>query len=183
MKTAFDNGAVCWNGGTFYGPPTANSLHLLNAYFTKYPEDADKVVISIKGPIRGDEKSLQNTIDDCLKILDGKKFLDVYQCARVDSKTPIEETIKTLARFIKEGKIGAISLSEPKADIIRRAAAVHKIAFVEVEFSLFALEPTQNGVAETCAELGIPIMAYSPLGRGFLVSSPNMDAGTPTKHG
>ena len=171
MKTAVINGAICWNGGTFYGPPKANSLQLLNAYFTKYPEDADKVVISIKGPIKGDEKSVRSTVDECLKVLDGKKHLDIFQCARVDSKTPIEETIRVLAQYVKEGKLGGISLSEAKPEFIRRAAAVHKISCVEVEFSLFALEPTHNGVAETCAELGIPIIAYSPLGRGFLVSS------------
>ena len=170
MKTAVINGAIFWNGGTFYGPANANSLQLLNAYFTKYPEDANKVVISIKGPIKGDERSVRQTVDECLKVLDGRKKLDMFQCARVDPKTPIEETIGLLAQYIKEGKLSGIGLSEPKAEIIRRAAAVHKIAAVEVEFSLFALEMTQNGVAATCAELGIPIIAYSPLGRGFLVS-------------
>lgn len=170
MKTAVDNGAICWNGGTFYGPPAASSLQLLNAYFTQYPEDAAKVVISIKGPWKGDETSLRRTVDECLNVLDGKKDLDIYQCARVDPAVPIEETIRVLAQLIAEGKIGGISLSEASAETIRRAASVHKIACLEVEFSLFATEIMHNGVAETCAELGIPIIAYSPLGRGFLVS-------------
>lgn len=171
MKTAVDNGSNCWNGGMFYGPPTANSLHLLNAYFTKYPDDADKVVISIKGPVAGDESSVRRSVDECLRVLDGKKHLDIFECARVDPKTPIEETVRVLGQYIKEGKLGGISLDGTEAEPIRRAAAVHKIACVEVEFSLFALEITHNGVAETCAELGIPIVAYSPLGRGFLVSA------------
>ena len=170
MKTAVDNGAICWNGGTFYGPPANNSLQLLNAYFTRYPEDAAKVVISIKGPRKGDETSVRHSVDECLNVLDGKKILDIYQCARVDPAVPIEETVRVLAQLITEGKMGGISLSEASAENIRRAASVHKIACLEVEFSLFATEVMHNGVAETCAELGIPIIAYSPLGRGFLVS-------------
>lgn len=169
MKAAVKNNAVFWNGGTFYGPSNANSLHLLNTYFTAYPEDASKVMVSIKGPIAGDEDSVRRTVDQCLKVLNGTKHLDVFQCARVDPRTPIEETIGVLAQCIEEGKLSSISLSEPKPEMIRRAAAVHKIAFVEVEFSLFATEILHNGVAATCAELGIPIVAYSPLGRGFLV--------------
>nr|POE63596.1 putative pyridoxal reductase 2 [Quercus suber] len=172
MKTAVDKGATCWNGGMFYGPPDANSLQLVNAYFTKYPEDANKVVLSIKGPIGGDVNSVRQSVDKCLEVLDGKKTLDIYECARVDSKTPIEETIRTLARYVQEGKLGGISMDGTNPEPIRRAAAVHKIACVEVEFSLFALEITKNGVAKTCAELGIPIIAYSPLGRGFLTGRP-----------
>lgn len=170
MKSALNAGASFWNGGTFYGPQTANSLQLLNAYFTNYPEDSDKVVISIKGPVRGDKESVRRSVDDCLKILDGKKHLDIYECARVDPKTPIEETIALLAEYVKEGKLGGISMDGTNAEPIRRAAAVHRIACVEVEFSLFALEIMHNGVAKTCEELDIPIIAYSPLGRGFLVS-------------
>lgn len=169
MKTAVSNGAAFWNGGTFYGPSTANSLHLLKSYFTEYPEDAEKVVISIKGPIRGDKENVRRSVDECLRVLDGKKHLDIFECARVDPKTPVEETIEALAQYVKEGKLGGICLDGTKAEPIKRAAAVHKIACVEVEFSLFAREILENGVAETCAELEIPIVAYSPLGRGFLV--------------
>ena len=171
MRTAVSRGAVCWNGGTFYGSPSYNSLHLIHAYFAEYPEDAAKVVISIKGPIKGDETSVRRTVDECLSILDGKKRLNIFQCARVDPKTPIEDTMSVLARYIEEDKLDGISLSEPTATDLKKAAAVHRIACIEVEFSLYALEMTHNGIAETCAELGIPIIAYSPLGRGFLVSS------------
>lgn len=150
MKTAFTKGAVCWNGATFHGTSTYNSLHLLNAYFTQYPEDAGKVIISIKGPIKGDENSIGRTVNECLKALDGKKHLDIFQCARVDPRTPIEETVKVLAQCVKSGDIVVISLSEPSAHIMRRAAAVHRIACVEVEFSLYALEMTKNEVATTC---------------------------------
>ena len=75
-----------------------------------------------------------------------------------------------MAEYIKAGKLGGISLSECSADTIRRAAKVHKISAVEVEFSLWSTEILENDVAKACAELDIPIIAYSPLGRGFLVS-------------
>ncbi|TVY22445.1 Pyridoxal reductase [Lachnellula hyalina] len=174
MKAALESGCNFWNGGEFYGTKDNNSLHLLHAYFSRYPEDADRVVLSIKGALgehftpTGDKAGLTRSIEECLKVLDGKKTIDIFECARVDPKTPIEETIGYLAEFVKAGKIGGIGLSETGAATIRRAASVHPIVAVEVEFSLFSLDIQTNGVASTCAELGIPIVAYSPLGKGFL---------------
>lgn len=176
MRAALESGANFWNGGELYGSPERNSLHLLNEYFTKYPTDADKIVLSIKGGaipgqmgVDGSEANVRRSIDECLKVLDGKKFLDLFECARVDPKTPVETTIEAINKYVKEGKIGGISLSEVSAETIRRAAKVAKIEAVEVEFSLWATDILENGVAEACGELGIPIVAYSPLGRGFLV--------------
>jgi len=177
MNTAFAKGANFWNGGEFYGPPERNSLQLLDEYFTKHPEQAEKVVLSIKGGLKptmapdGSREGVERSVDNTLKLLNGKKFLDVFECARVDPKTPIEITIQALADYVKAGKIGGISLSECSAESIRRAAKVHKIECVEVEFSLWATDILDNGVAKTCAELNIPIVAYSPLGRGFLVGT------------
>ena len=174
MKAALSTGANFWNGGEFYGTPDHNSLHLLNRYFTKYPEDADKVVLSIKGGIGPDmrpdgrEENVRRSVDNCLKLLGGKKTLDIFECARVDPNTPIETTIAVLAACVREGKIKGISLSEVKAETIRRAHKVHPICAVEEEFSLWSTDILSNGVAATCAELDIPIVAYSPLGRGFL---------------
>ncbi|KAH8807600.1 NADP-dependent oxidoreductase domain-containing protein [Xylogone sp. PMI_703] len=175
MKTALDNGANYWNGGTFYGPPDKNSLVLINAYFTKYPEDRDKVVINIKGGVNlaafipdNSEENLRETIDQCLKVLDGKHKLDVFECGRVDPNVPIEDEIRFLASLVKEGKIDGIGLSEVNANTIRRAHAIHPIASVEVEASLWTPNIFSNGVAATCAELGIPVLAYSPLGHGVL---------------
>ena len=175
MRAALSTGANFWNGGEFYGTPEYNSLHLLNHYFSQYPADAEKVVLSIKGGFNldtnlpdGTEAGVRRSVDACLAGLEGKKFLDLFECARVDPKTPIETSIETLAKYVKEGKLGGISLSEVKADTIRRAAKVHPIAAVEVEFSLWATDILENGIATTCAELGIPVVAYSPLGRGFL---------------
>lgn len=175
MKAALDTGANFWNGGEFYGSREANSLHLLNAYFTKYPEDADKVVLSIKGGAvpgqmapDGRPDNVRRSIDECLKQLDGKKYLDLFECARVDPNVPIEQTLGAAKEYVDAGKIGGICLSEASEKSIRRAAKIVKVEAVEEEFSLWSTEILDNGVAKACAELDIPIIAYSPLGRGFL---------------
>ena len=174
MKAALAAGANLWNGGEFYGPRTSSSLHLLNRYFTKYPADANAVVLNIKGgndealDPHGDEAFVRASVENCVKILDGKKKIDIFECARVDPAVPVESTIGTLAKLVQEGRIGGIGLSECNAQTIKRAVKVHPIASVEVELSLWETNCLTNGVAETCAELGIPIIAYSPLGQGFL---------------
>jgi pyridoxine 4-dehydrogenase len=120
--------------------------------------------------IDGSKANIQRSIDECLRVLDGKKFLDIFECSRVDPEVPVEDTISYIAEYVKAGKIGGISMSEVSAKSIRKGHAVHPIAAVEVEFSMYATEILENDVASTCAELGIPIIAYSPMGRGFLVS-------------
>jgi len=149
LKAALEKGANFWNGGEFYGPPNANSLQLLNHYFTKYPEDKDKVAISIKGgfsfhpqmAIDSSPENVRKCIDNSLKILDGKAFIDIWEPARTDPKVEIETTIKTIAEYVKAGKIGGIGLSECSAKTIRRAHAVHPITAVEVELSIFTTDP------------------------------------------
>lgn len=177
MKAALNSGCNFWNGGELYGTAQANSLQLLNRYFTKYPQDAEKVVLSIKGGAipgqlvpDGSEKNIRRSIDECLRVLDGKKFLDVFEAARVDPKVPLSETIGTIGQYVKEGKIGGISISEVTEDQVREAAKIHPIVACEVELSLHSREILENGVATACGELGIPIVAYSPLGRGLLTA-------------
>jgi len=108
----------------------------------------------------------------CAKSLErlGIDCIDLYYCHRVDKKTPIEETVQAMAELKKEGKIRAIGLSEVTAATVRRAHKVHPIAALQVEYSPFALdiEHPDIGLLNTCRELGIAIVAYSPLGRGFL---------------
>ncbi|KAF2452401.1 NADP-dependent oxidoreductase domain-containing protein [Lineolata rhizophorae] len=175
MRRAVELGANAWNGGEIYGTPEKNSLHLLRDYFARYPEDADKVVLCIKGATKpgqmapdGSPENVARSINECVRLLGGAKKLDLFECARVDPGTPIETTIAAIAEHVRAGKVGGISLSEVSAATIRRAAAVHPIAAVEVEVSLFSPDIFQNGVAAACAELGIPIFAYSPMCRGFL---------------
>ena len=175
MKTALECGANFWNGGEIYGKPERNSLHLLAEYFEKYPEDASKVVISIKGGLKpgqmapdGSRENTARSIQECNRVLESRKKLDLWESARVDPSTPIEITMKEANKFVAHGKLGGISLSECSENTIRRAAKVATISAVEVEFSLWATEILENGVAKACYDLNIPIVAYSPLGRGFL---------------
>ena len=93
--------------------------------------------------------------------------IDLYYQHRVDPSTPIEETVGAMAQLVKEGKVRALGLSEAPVDIIRRAAAVHPIAALQNEYSLWTRDP-EDGPLQTCHALGISLVAYSPLGRGFL---------------
>ncbi|KAF7928367.1 uncharacterized protein EAE98_002170 [Botrytis deweyae] len=179
LKAALDKGCNFWNGGQFYGTPEYNSLTICAAYFEKYPEDADKVVLSIKGGINlekfvpdGSPEGVRKSLDTCLALLKGKKKIDIFECARVDKNTPIEVTMKVLEEeYVKTGKIGGISLSECSAETVRRAAKVTKIVACEVEVALNTLDIFQNGVAKACREHDILVVAYSPLGRSLLTGA------------
>jgi len=83
-------------------------------------------------------------------------------------KTPIEDTIGALAELVKEGKIKYIGISECSGDTLRRAYKVHPITAVQIEFSPWTTDIERNGLLAACRELGVAIVAYSPLGRGFL---------------
>ncbi|KAL8956012.1 MAG: hypothetical protein Q9193_006332, partial [Seirophora villosa] len=178
LTTALANDIILWNGAEFYGPPHANSLHLLARFFAAHPSAAARVCLSLKGSsdpskalhMDGSRTNVHRSISECLRVLDGRKKIDIFAAGRVDPTVPLEETISAIAEFVREGTVGGIGLSEVDADTIRRAHAVHPIAAVEVELSLQTPEILTNGVARTCAELGIPIVAYSPLGRGLLAN-------------
>lgn len=93
--------------------------------------------------------------------------IDLYYQHRVDASTPIEETIEAMAKLVKEGKIRTIGLSEASVETIKRAHQVHPITALQTEYSLWSREPEQ-GLLQTCRDLGISFVSYSPLGRGFL---------------
>jgi aryl-alcohol dehydrogenase-like predicted oxidoreductase len=97
----------------------------------------------------------------------GVETIDLYYQHRVDPNTPIEETVGAMAELVKAGKIRYIGLSEAGPATIRRAAAVHPIAALQTEYSLWTRDP-EDEVLPTTRELGIAFIAYSPLGRGFL---------------
>ncbi|CAI6311618.1 unnamed protein product [Periconia digitata] len=176
LKAALKNGMNFWNGGEFYGPPEYNSLVLLERYFEKYPEDADKVVLSIKGAVGhdarhpdGSPEGVRASLDNCIALLKGRKKIDIFESARRDPNTPMDVTFSVLEKeYVQTGKIGGIGLSEVKASTIREAAKLTKVVAVESELSLFSTDPLDNGIAATCAELKIPLVAYSPMSRGLL---------------
>ena len=84
----------------------------------------------------------------------------MFECARRDPNVPLAQTLGALAEFVEQGKIGGVALSEVSAETIREAARITKIVAVEIELSLFCTDPLKNGIAEACAELEIPIIAY-----------------------
>lgn len=93
--------------------------------------------------------------------------IDLYYQHRVDTEVPIEETVGAMSRLIQEGKVRYLGLSEAAAPTIRRAHATHPIAALQSEYSLWSRDP-EHGVLAACRELGIGLVPYSPLGRGFL---------------
>ncbi|MFE3460933.1 aldo/keto reductase [Nocardiopsis aegyptia] len=105
----------------------------------------------------------------------GVDHVDLYQLHRIDPEVPLEESWGALAELVKEGKVGAIGLSEASVEEIRTAHAIHPVTSVQTELSLWSREPLADGVLAHCAEAGITFVSYSPLGRGFLsgaISSP-----------
>lgn len=167
IKAALDAGCNYLNSGEFYGPPERNSLTLLRTYFEKYPEDADRAVVNIKGALgphfvpNGTREAVTASVENVLKTLGPAKRIDQFEAARKDPKCDYEkETLETLDAYLAAGKIGGIACSEINADTIRSAARSFKITAVELELSLFSTEPLTNGTLEACAELGIPVLAY-----------------------
>ena len=100
----------------------------------------------------------------------GVERIDLYYCHRRDPDVPIEEVVGAMAELVAEGKIGAIGLSEVSVETLRRAHAVHPVAAVQSEYSLWSREP-EAGMLAACAELGTAFVAYSPLGRAFLTAT------------
>ncbi|KAK2591776.1 hypothetical protein QQS21_010535 [Conoideocrella luteorostrata] len=176
MKAALESGLTLWNGAEFYGTAECNSMTLLKAYFSKYPEDADKVTLAMKGGMDpethapdGSPQGTRRSLDNIINGLGGLKKLDGFAPSRRDPNTPLETTYGVIQReYIDTGKLGAVYLSECNANTIREAAKHAQIGAVEVEMSMFTPDILANGIAEACAELNIPIMAYSPMGRGIL---------------
>ena len=137
----------------------------------------DRVVLAtkfgnVRGPngeflgARGDPDYVRQCCEASLKRL-GVDHIDLYYQHRVDPKVPIEETVGAMAELVKAGKVRHLGLSEAAPGTIRRAAAVHRIATLQTEYSLWSRE-CEAEVLPTVRELGIGFVAYSPLGRGFL---------------
>lgn len=120
-----------------------------------------------KRGVNGRPEYVRQSIDGSLKRL-GTDHVDLYYLHRVDPNTPIEETVGAMSRLVEEGKIRHIGLSEASAETLRKASAVHPITALQSEYSLWTRDPEENGVLAACRELGIGLVPYSPLGRGFL---------------
>ena len=116
--------------------------------------------------INGRPEYVRQACDASLQRL-GVEMIDVYYQHRVDPQTPIEDTVGAMSELVNAGKVRYLGLSEAAPETIRRAHAVHPIAALQTEYSLWTRDP-EEGVLDTCRQLGIAFVAYSPLGRGFL---------------
>ncbi|HYU31965.1 MAG TPA: aldo/keto reductase [Thermoanaerobaculia bacterium] len=137
----------------------------------------DQVVLATKfGVVRGADGAflgvdgspdyVRRACDASLERL-GVDHIDLYYQHRVDRKVPIEETVGAMAELVKAGKVRHLGLSEASAGTVRRAVAVHPIAALQTEYSLWTRD-VEAEILPACRELGIGLVAYSPLGRGFL---------------
>src|SRR5258708_19079828 len=137
----------------------------------------DSVVLATKFGIvtdsdiqnRGVDGTPENARRACDKSLQrlGVEQIDLYYLHRVDPKVPIEETVGAMAELVYAGKVLHLGLSEASPETVRRAHRIHPIAAIQTEYSLFSREP-EDGLLTVLRELGIALVAYSPLGRGFL---------------
>ncbi len=127
---------------------------------------------NVRGPkgeflrVCGTPEYVKQACDASLRRL-GVDHIDLYYQHRVDTATPIEDTVGAMAELVQAGKVKYLGLSEAGGETIRRAAKVHRISALQSEYSLWTRDP-EDGVLDVCRELGIAFVAYSPLGRGFL---------------
>ncbi len=122
-----------------------------------------------KRVIDGRPETIRQNCEDSLRRL-RTEVIDLYYLHRWDRRLPVEESVGALARLVQEGKIRAIGLSEVSAPTIRKAHAVHPVAAVQTEYSLWTRNP-EVAIRDACRELGVTLVAFSPLGRGFLTGA------------
>jgi len=172
IARALDLGVTLLDTADVYGPFTNEEL-----VGRAIRGRRDQVAIATKfGNVRGADGAflgvsgkpeyLTRCCDASLRRL-GIDTIDLYYQHRVDPATPIEETVGAMADLVRAGKVRRIGLSEASAATLRRAHAVHPIAALQTEYSLWSRQPEAE-LLGTCRELGVAFVAYSPLGRGFL---------------
>ncbi|PON73857.1 Aldo/keto reductase/potassium channel subunit beta [Parasponia andersonii] len=182
IKHAFSNGVTFFDTADIYGPFT-NEI-LLGKAIKQIPRE--KVQIATKFGlagmdrntgtliVRGTPEYVRSCCEASLKRLD-VDYIDLYFQHRVDTSVPIEDTMGELKKLVEEGKIKYIGLSEPSPDTVRRAHAVHPITALQMEWSLWSRD-IEEEIIPLCRELGIGIVPYSPLGRGFFGSKPVVES-------
>ena len=176
IRTAAQRGVTFFDTAEAYGPFTNEALvgEALEPY-------RDQVVIATKFAheydAAGNHVGLNSRPEHIRQVIEGSlrrlrtDYIDLYYQHRVDPNVPIEEVAGTVRELVQEGKVRHFGLSEAGADIIRRAHAVHPVTALQSEYSIWWREIEHNGVLQALDELGIGLVPYSPLGRGFLTGS------------
>jgi len=177
IQRALELGINFLDTAQLYGPLTNEELvgraikgrreeYVIATKFARRMDDAVAGDMSTIGPLDGSAEHVRSSIDGSLKRL-GTDYVDLFYQHRVDPDVPIEETVGAMAELVEAGKVRHIGLSEAAPETIRRGHAVHPIAAVQTEYSLWSRDP-ETEILPTCRELGIGFVPYSPLGRGFL---------------
>ncbi|GFP85812.1 perakine reductase [Phtheirospermum japonicum] len=174
LKEAFHKGITFFDTADIYGEQGHNEI-MVGKALKMLPREqvqlASKFGIAFPDPnmsrvqVNGSPEYVRQCIEASLARLD-VDYIDLYYQHRIDTSVPIEETMGELKKLVEEGKIRYIGLSEASVDTIKRAHAVHPITAVQMEYSLWSRE-IEEDVIPLCRELGIGIVAYSPLGHGF----------------
>jgi aryl-alcohol dehydrogenase-like predicted oxidoreductase len=175
LERAVDLGVTFWDTADVYG--SGHNERLVGTFLAERSW-RDRIVLATKfgflrkggriAGISGRPEYVREACDASLGRL-GFERIDLYYQHRVDPQVPIEETVGAMADLVRGGKVRAIGLSEVSANTLRRAHAVHPIAAVQTEYSLWSRDPErEGGILDTCRELGVGFVPYSPLGRGFL---------------
>lgn len=176
LRYAFDRGVRHFDTAALYGFGSNESLlgtalrDLRSELFLA--SKCGMTGIDGKRVIDGRPETLMRTVDESLKRLQ-TDHIDLYYLHRVDQKVPVEDSVGAMSRMVEQGKVRALGLSEVSAQTLRRAHAVHPIAAVQTEYSLWTRNP-EIAVLEACRELGTAFVAFSPLARAFL-ADPNLD--------
>ncbi|RUS29112.1 aldo/keto reductase [Jimgerdemannia flammicorona] len=173
LERSIELGANFWDTADMYGMGKNEEL-LAKVLKTRRSEVflATKFG-NVRGPngeflgVNGTPEYVRQALEASLRRLQ-VDYVDLYYQHRVDPNVPIEDTVRAMAELVKEGKVRYLGLSECSAATLRRAYAVHPIAALQMEYSPWALDIEENGILETARELGVTIVAYSPLGRGML---------------
>ncbi|WIB15465.1 aldo/keto reductase [Curtobacterium sp. MCPF17_050] len=180
IQRAIDLGVTLFDTAEAYGPYTNEELLaealkgrrdevVIATKFGLYHHEADEQTPTKTRAISSAPESVRVALEGSLRRL-GTDHIDLYYQHRVDPAVPIEDVIGQLAGFVQEGKIRHIGLSEASAATIRKAHAVHPITALQSEYSLWTRDP-EGDVLDTLRELGIGLVPYSPLGRGFLTGA------------
>lgn len=181
LARSIELGITFWDTADMYGPFTNEELvgkalkgnrHKITLA-TKFGIVRDPSNPHIRG-FNGSPAYVKSACEASLQRLQTDS-IDLYYLHRVDTSTPIEDTVGAMADLVKEGKIRAIGLSEVSSATLRRAHSVYPITAVQSEYSLWTRDP-EDGVLDTCEELGVAFVAYSPLGRGFLTGQIKSEA-------
>ena len=178
LKGAFENGVSFWDTADMYGPFT--NERLLGGVIKKHGINRDQIQLASKfGIIRDDDPRARNingrpeyvkaACNASLKRL-GVDYIDLYYQHRVDPNVPIEETVGAMAELVNAGKVRYLGLSEASANTLHRANAIHPISALQSEYSLWSRDIEQE-ILPACKALGVGLVAYSPLGRGFLTGA------------